>query len=332
MNFTQSALCNASTCALILGLLLSTTSGAQNRPVRLSINSSSTVAFQSNAGLNANGLSIAYFAGNVVGQSNRRVMQLRVADPVLCADFNTVQSDSSVRLRLVDSNQLFVDGGDGRGFRGALPLANETGGSRLSMDPADATKRILNVGTQATLKCSVFPGGTLPVIQPAASSKQAPEGVDFIFANGFETVLGTELVTAISTPASASAGNAVMYTIRIQNIGAGTANNVQVRDFFTKPVAGSPNPGLLDGSWTCNAEGSASCSQASGSGYVFQSAATLPTGTAITFSVTRILSNATAPTAGATFRVQAAAFSQPSENEVNRNNNAFASGAIQVVN
>lgn len=153
--------------------------------------------------------------GDVVGQSNRRVMQLRVADPVLCADFNTVQSDSNVRLRLVDSNQLFVDGGDGRGFRGALPLANVSGGSRLIIDPADANKRIINVATQATLKCSVFPGGVLPVIQPAASSLQAPEGIDLIFANGLETVVGTDLVTTVSTPASARAGDAVLYTIRV---------------------------------------------------------------------------------------------------------------------
>ena len=321
----------ALTSCSIFGLFLSTEAHAQTHAVRLSINNSSSVAFQPNAGSNANDLSIAYFVGDVVGQSNRRVMQLRVADPVLCADFNTVQSDSNVRLRLVDSNQLFVDGGDGRGFRGALPLTNNSGGSRLIVDPADANKRIINVATQATLKCSVFPGGVLPVIQPTASSLQAPEGVDLIFANGLETVLGTDLVTTVSTPVSARAGDAMLYTIRVQNIGAGTANNVQVRDFFSKPVVGSTNPGLLDGSWTCTAESSASCSQADGTGYIFQSTATLPTGTALTFNVTRTLSNATAPTIGATFRVQAAAFSQPSENEVNRSNNAFASSAIQVV-
>lgn len=332
MKFTGPVPKIAARNALILGILLSAFCGAQNRPVRLSINNSSTVAFQSNTGLNASGLSIAYFAGNAVGQSNRRVMQLRVADPVLCADFNTVQSDAHVRLRLVDANQMFVDGGDGRGFRGALPLSNETGGSRLSMDPVNASKRILNVGTQASLKCAVFPGGILPLVQPAKSSSEAPEGVDLIFASSFETLPNTDLATTISTPASASAGNNVVYSIRVQNNGSGTANNLQVRDFFTKPVAGSASPGLLNGSWTCTADATASCSQASGLGYIFQSSATLPSGTGITLTVARALSNATAPTVGATFRVQAAAFSLPSENEINRNNNAFASSTIQVIN
>lgn len=319
-------------CLVGAAVMLSVSAQAQNRPVRLSINNSSTVEFQSNSG-GTNGLSMAYFAGDTVGQPNRRVMQLRVADPVLCADFNTVQSDSSVRLRLIDANQMYIDGGDGRGFRGLLPLVSESGGIRFNMDPADSNKRILNVSTQATLKCSVFPGGILPLIQPTSLSKRAPDAGDLIFANGFETSLtpGTELVTTITSLPSARAGDAVVYTIRVENLGAGTASNVQVRDFFTKPVTGSANPGLLDGSWTCNGEGSASCSQASGTGYVFQSGANLPSGTAITFNVTRLLSNATAPTTGAVFRVQAAAFSQPSDGEINQANNAFASNPIQVV-
>ncbi len=323
-------------CLVGAAIALSVSAQAQNRPVRLSINNSSTVAFQANVVPDAgpNGRSIAYFAGDVPGQANRRVMQLRVADPVLCADFNTVQSDSNIRLRLVDANQMFVDGGDGRGFRGLLPLATDnTGGIRLNMDPADSNKRILNVSMQPTLKCSVFPGGVLPVVQPTASTEDATEGSDLIFVNGFETSLtpGTELVTTINTLPSARAGDAVVYTIRVENLGTGTASNVQVRDFFTKPVAGSAVPGLLDGSWTCSGQGSAICSQLSGTGYIFQSGASLPSGTALTFNVSRILSNATAPTTDATFRVQAAAFSQPSENEIERFNNAFASNPIQVV-
>ena len=315
-------------------IALSVSAQAQNRPVRLSINNSSSVALQANSGALANDLSIGYFAGDLVGQSNRRLLQVRVAEPVMCADFNTVQSDSTVRLRLIDPNQMFIDGGDGRGFRGLLPLVNETGGIRLNIDPADSNKRILNVGTQASLRCSVFPDGVLPVVQPTVSSKELPDGgIDLIFRNGFETSLtpGTELVTTITTLPSARAGDVVAYTIRVENLGAGTASNVQVRDFFTKPVAGSANPGLLDGNWNCYAEGPAICSQASGTGYIFQSGATLPSGTALSFNVTRILSNATAPTTGATFRVQAAAFSQPSEIEANVANNAFASSPIQVV-
>ena len=75
---------------------------AQSRPVRLQINNASTVAFQSDAA-GANGQSIAYFANNTATASNRRVMQLRVADPVLCADYTTSQIDDVVRLRITDA-------------------------------------------------------------------------------------------------------------------------------------------------------------------------------------------------------------------------------------
>jgi uncharacterized repeat protein (TIGR01451 family) len=329
---------------------------AQSRPVRLSINNSSTVAFQANSGTGPNDLSMAYFAGNLVGQANRRLMQLRVADPVLCADFTVGQPDSTVRMRLVDSNQL-IQGGDTRGFQGLSPLVSETGGIRLSLDPSDSNKRVLNIGTEASLKCSVFPNGALPPLQPVTEKREAAAG-DLIFADGFETpvIPGTELVTTfigtvedpdlVPFPATARAGDAVIYRIRVKNIGAGTANNVQVRDFFNKPttasvvpgfgtVIGTLNPGTLDGTWTCtgstSAAGTASCSQPTGNGYVFESGATIPSQAELIFNISRVLSNATAPTTGAQFRFQAAAFSQPSENEVNRVNNAIASNLLTVV-
>ncbi len=307
-------------CLISAAIVLSVSAQAQNRPVRLSINNSSTVAFQSDVtGANDNGRSIAYFAGNVAGQANRRVMQLRVADPVLCADFNTNQSDSVVRLRLVDANQMFVDGGDGRGFRGLSPFFNETGGIRFIIDPADSNKRILNVSTELNLKCVVFPGGALPEVQPSASSKDAPEAFGD-FSDGFEAV-GTDLKTTISLPAQTLVNGVTEYTIRVDNFGPGTARNVQVRDFFINPISGQ-----LNGTWTCAREGGATCSEPSGDSYIYQSGATLPSGSALVFTVRRVLRN----TEG-TFRVQAAAFSQPSENETNNADNAVASNPIQAV-
>ena len=307
-------------CLISAAIVISVSAHAQqNRPVRLSINNSSTVAFQpSISGANDNGLSMAYFAGDVAGQANRRVMQLRVADPVLCADFNTVQSDSVVRLRLVDPNRMIL-GGDERGFRGLVPLFNDTGGIRYIIDPADPNKRILKVSTQPTLKCAVFPGGGLPTVQPEAFSTGAPEAFGD-FADGFEAV-GTDLKTTISLPAQTLVNGVTEYTVRVDNSGPGTARNVQVRDFFINPI-----PGQLNGTWTCATQGGATCSEPSGDNYIYQSGATLPSGSALVFTLRRVLRNAEG-----TFRVQAAAFSQPSENEANNADNAVVSDPIQAV-
>lgn len=309
-------------------------------PVRLSINNSASVAIQNSAGAGANDLSIAYFAGDTVGQANRRLLQLRLADPVLCAEFPNSQADSTVRFRLVDANQM-IQGNDERGFRGLQPLNSDNGGIRLraagpNPDPIDVGKNLLRLSTESFLPCYVFPGGTLANVQPQGNegeSARGPDGGDLIFTNNFETPLATgiELVTTISVPTSARAGDPVSYVVRVENVGQVGATGVQVRDFFKKPEAGSSNPGLTDGNWTCATSGTAECSEGSGTGYIYQSGATIPSGSALIFATTKTLSNATTPNVGSRFRIQAAAFSRPTDNEPNRANNAFASSQIEVV-
>lgn len=309
-------------------------------PVRLSINNSASVAIQNSAGAGANDLSIAYFAGNTVGQANRRLLQLRLADPVLCAEFGNSQADSTVRFRLVDANNL-IQGSDQRGFRGLQPLNSDNGGIRLraagpNPDAIDVGKNLLRLSTESFLPCYVFPGGALANVQPQGNlgdETRSQRGGDLIFANGFELPLapGIELVTTISVPTSARAGDPVSYVIRVENVGQVGATGVQVRDFFKKPEAGSSNPGLTDGNWTCATAGTAECSEGVGTGYIYQSNASIPSGSALVFATTKVLSNATAPNVGSRFRVQAAAFTRPTDNEPNRANNAAASAQIEVV-
>lgn len=339
--YSQSRISSRLRFGLIGALSIATSiPSAMAVPVRLSINNSASVAIQNNAGAGANDLSIAYFAGNTPDQANRRLLQVRLADPMLCAEFANSQADSTVRFRLVDPNQL-IQGNDQRGFRGLQPLVSDTGGIRLraagpNPDAIDVGKNLLRLSTQSFLPCYVFPGGALANVQPqgaSGESNRAPDGGDLIFTNSFETALaaGIELVTTISVPTSARGGDPVAYVVRVDNVGQVGATGVQVRDFFMKPVAGSANPGLTDGNWTCATTGTAECSEGSGTGYIYQSNATIPSGASLIFATNKTLSNTTPPTVGSRFRIQAAAFSRPTDNEPNRANNAAASAQVEVV-
>lgn len=314
-----------------IALALTTQLHAQtNKPVRLSINGSATVALQPDGSTASDDTqrSIAYFSTDIASNSNRRVMQLRVADPVLCADFVASEPASQVRLRVLDSNGL-IQGSDTRGFRGLTPYdsGNDSGGVRYRLDPTDSTRRILNISTSNSLRCAVFPGGVT-----AGINKNA-KGGDLIFSDGFESPLanGVDLeTTLLGVPTGARGGDAVTYTIRVTNLGGTTASNVQVRDYFPLPQSGSAQPGL-SGSWSCSGSAGAGCSAASGNSYVFLPNATIPGGGRVDIQITRTLSNATAPTIGATFRVQAAAFSDPNQAEAALANNAASSSLITVV-
>jgi hypothetical protein len=342
MTLQSKILINA---VLAAAIALPIMANAQNRPVKLSINGSAQIAFKPN-GAGADGQSIAYYANDDVAQARRRTLQLRLAEPMLCADSTQNTSDSNVRLRLVDSNNLvqtslrFSAGNTAeavsRGLQGleAYVTATDTGGMRLRIDPADSSKRVLNLTTKSSLRCFVFPAGVASNIEPVADAK-ALSG-DTIFANGFEdigTTNGLDLVTTITAPGTILANADMLYSVRVQNNGNGSAAEVQVRDFYPRE-AGGATPGLLQGSWTCSGTGGASCSETGSSTdpYMFQSEAFIPAGGALVFNITRRLGNSPAPGVGSTFRVQAAAFSRPTDNEVVLANNAASSNLISVSN
>ncbi len=334
---------------IALSCVVSTSAFAQNRPVRLSINGSALVNFKANDGSSAAGKSIAYFANDTQSSANRRTLQLRLADPVLCADSLANSTESNVRLRLVDSNNqiqtsLRLTAGAtaaeiSRGLQGleAYNTNSDIGGARLRIDPADSNKRVFNISTKTSLQCFVFPSGVLAAQQPAPeavtlskANERVPEG-DTIFVNGFEDTVstGVDLVTSfVNLPSNLLASGTLNYQITVRNVGSGGGQEVQFRDFY--PMAGVASPGLQAGTWTCTGTSGAFCSEASGTGYAFQSDATVGAGGTLTFVISRPLGASTL--VGSSLRLQAAAFSRVAENEIIRTNNAISSNLVTISN
>jgi uncharacterized repeat protein (TIGR01451 family) len=307
-------------------------------PVRLKPNDTTVTPSQ-------NGQSVAYFANNTVGQSNRRTLQVRLAEPFLCADFSPAGvSVDRLRLRLVQSNGD-IQGSDVRGFGGLQNLVPGTanvadaGGIRYSYDPSNANLSLLKISTD-TLVCYdlsadvLFSDGFESINRNTAIVSSAGDGTA---QRGAEV----DLSTSIRTPAgallsSARPGAALEYVITVTNNGSSPANSVQVRDYFpkrTNAANGNPNGAAFDsGSWLCTAAGGASCGTASGSDYVFLSNATIPASGSLRISVNRNLSNSPILPAGTQFSLQAAAFVAPSESEIVTNNNALSIPVTAVTN
>ena len=321
------------------------------REVQLKVNNLSPIRLKANqagAPIAQNGQSVAYFANNTTSspaQPNRRTLQVRLAEPFLCADFSTGVSDDRVRLRLVQSNGD-IQGSNVRGFAGLRNLIpgagnnTDTGGIRYQYDPSNANLSLLKISTD-TLVCYDF-------------------SADSIFGDGFETnnrngasnaisdgngqrsaLADVDLVTSIRTPngtllSSARPGAALDYVITVSNNGTISANNVQVRDYFpkrTNTANGNPNGAAFDnGSWLCTSTGGASCGAASGSDYVFLSNASIPAFGSLRIAVNRTLSNSPNLAAGTPFSLQAAAFVAPSENEDITGNNAISIPLTAVTN
>lgn len=304
-------------------------------PIRLKANDTSAIQPQ-------NGQSIAYFANDATGQPNRRTLQVRLAEPFLCADFSAGVSDTRLRLRLVQSNGD-IQGSDIRGFAGLqnFNAGNDSGGVRYQYDPSNSNLSYLRVSTN-TLVCYDFSS-------------------DDIFGDGFETnnrnvttsnamsdgnsqrsaLADVDLVTSIRTPAgaplsSARPGAVLDYVITVTNNGTIAANNVQVRDYFpkrTNTANGNPNGAAFDnGSWLCTASGGATCGATSGSDYVFLPNARIPAFGSLRISVSRNLSNSPVLAAGTPFSLQAAAFVAPSEAEDITGNNAISIPLTAVTN
>lgn len=217
--------------------------------------------------------------------ASQRLISLRTQQPVLCADFGT--SANVLRFQPRDPN-------------GDLPIEGNLLG--ISAAAYNVTQRRLNIesGTsEPVLRCRV------PLIAGAT-------GADLVFANGFETT-GIDLAVTINTPSVALTPSTLNYTIVVRNLGGANATSVKVREFFTRrPSTSNTDPGLMDGTWSCLASGSASCGPTSGgSGRLSTSGASIPAGGGnfLTFSLARgVLANTTLNTQVA---LAAAAFHAP---------------------
>jgi|GEM_PF-5875180 len=305
------------------------------QPIRLKLNDPSVIPSQ-------NGQSIAYFASNAA-QDNRRTLQVRLAQPFLCADFSTGVSPDRLRLRLVQSNGD-IQGSDIRGFAGLqnFNAGNDSGGIRYQYDPSNPNLSFLRVATD-TLVCYDF----------------APDSPEIDFRDGFESaartlnnafgddssergqVAGIDISTNIRTLSgqllsTARPGAQLDYVITVNNNGTVAANSVQVRDYFpkrTNAVNGNASGAAFDnGSWTCTATGGASCGSSSGSNYVFLPNASIPAFGSLRIVVSRNLSNSPALLAGTALSLQAAAFVGPSVGEIVTGNNAVSVPLTAVTN
>jgi len=305
------------------------------QPIRLKANDLSAVPSQ-------NGQSVAYFASNAA-QDNRRTLQVRLAQPFLCADFSAGVPIDRLRLRLVQSNGD-IQGSDIRGFAGLqnFNAGSDSGGIRYQYEPSNPNLSYLRVATD-TLVCYDF----------------APDSPDIDFRDGFESaartlnnafgddssergqVAGVDISTNIRTLSgqlltTARPGAQLDYVIAVNNNGSVAASSVQVRDYFpkrTNVVNGNAIGAAFDnGTWTCTATGGASCGSSSGSNYVFLPNASIPPSGSLRIVVSRNLSNAPALLAGTAFSLQAAAFVGPSVGEIVTTNNAVSVSLVAVTN
>ena len=256
-------------------------------------------------------VNIDYFNRSVA--NGRRVVQLRLAQPVLCGDFATAPGGAvnPVSLEFRDPNNE----SSGLIFGGISNYEYFTNGGASSL---------FKISSDGQLACCVM--------QPASNAScfqgvNGGVGLDDLFADSFESVASSaagkglliaDLVVSVTGAASVAPGANFNYTITVTNAGGLTVSNARVRDWFPKVAGGFPAP-LGTGSWTCTASAGASCGVANGTGNIALNAVSLDSGANVSFSVTRPMSGS-APNS-TSFSVSAAAFSPPASGETSLGNN-----------
>ncbi len=288
-------------------------------------------ALAGNTGLSINGSGTLNLVTSVpIGYLNRsvangrRVINLRVGQPLLCADFAVAPGSgvNPVALQYLDPN------GDSSGllFAGISSYDYVTNGGASSL---------FKITSDARLACCVMlPAANANCFQGITGGS----GSDGLFGSGFEnlpssaaakTGLGgpADLAVSVSGPASVAPGVSFNYTITVTNTGGTSVNGVRVRDWFPKSGGGFPAP-LASGTWSCAASGGASCGVANGAGNLSLNGVSLDPGASVTVSAARTMS-AAAPN-GTQFSVSAAAFAPPEAAETQLGNNqGFLAASVQ---
>lgn len=263
-----------------------------------------------------NSVPIDYFNRSVA--NGRRVVNLRIAQPMLCADFSPAPGVgvNPVALQYLDPN------GDSSGllFGGISSFDYLTNGGQASL---------FKISADAQLACCVMlPASNANCFQGITGGS----GGDGVFGNGFEGVIaaatlkGTlnpvNLSVSVNGPSTVAPSSNFNYTITVSNPpGSASVNDVRVRDWFPKSSGGFPAP-LSSGSWTCTPSGSASCGISNGVGNIANNTVSLAGGSNVTFNVSRVMGGAAAN--GTQFSVSAAAFAPPSAGETVLGNNQGA--------
>lgn len=247
--------------------------------------------------------------------NGRRVLNMRVAQPLLCADFATTPGVgvNPVAWQFVDPN---FDS-SGLLFGGISQMDYFTNGaanSRLRIN-ADSRLACCIMLPAANASCFQGPNGAAPEQKSAANVAVAAR-----------TARGQsgDLQVSVSGPSTVAPGAAFNYTIGVSNIGATAVSGARVRDWYPKSNGGFPAV-LGNGSWNCTATAGANCGTSAGTGNLALNAVSLNPGASVTVSVSRPLGASTP--IGTQFSVSAAAFAPPVDAEAILSNNQSALSA-----
>ncbi len=237
---------------------------------------------------------VDYFNRTVA--QGRRVISLRVAQPLLCVDFAPVPSAAvnPVGLRITDPNNevgaVLYGGISGFNF-----VTNGGGSSSFRVDAS----------TQLAC-CAMLPAANASCFQGDNGGLGAGASVPYKGA-------GANLSVSLMGPASVMPGSTLAYSIVVSNTGPSGIAGVRVRDWYPKNTSGLV-VNFSAGSWNCTPTAGASCGSTSGSGNIALSNVSLAPGSSVVLSVTRTL-GAFAPL-GSPYSVSAMAFAPPASNEV----------------
>ncbi|MGQ0801971.1 MAG: Ig-like domain-containing protein [Pseudomarimonas sp.] len=231
-----------------------------------------------------------------------RSFQIRVAEPVLCTSYVALGSGSGLRIALNSSNEPLFNASTATSLPGFATINYALG--TFNLVP------VAQGGAAAPgVQCSV--PNSVVTLTPGGGG-----GGNSIFSSGFEPASTSgnpsDVTVSISGIGSGTAGNnqrgtgalpggSLQYLVRVQNTGAVSAANVQMREFATGPQAiaqpGQPQPVQMlageSGSSTCVRIGGGACPAF---GFpISLSLGTIAPGEGFEFTLTRVVSASATP-------------------------------------
>jgi uncharacterized repeat protein (TIGR01451 family) len=194
---------------------------------------------------------------------------------------NTGGGDATLGLTdPIDPNVVFVSASNGGAYAGGVVswtnLTVPANGS-LALTVVTTVANPLAAGVTSIANVAYATGST-----PAdCTAAPTPPSCAVIATAPAVGVAQLQIVKSVSA-GTVEPGDTLVYTIAVGNVGTAAATNVVVSD---------PMPaGIASYAWTCASSGGASCANASGSGAVNETIASIPPGGALTYTVAAVLS------------------------------------------